>query len=109
MPKRLTNQFNHNIIFQNLTETENELGDVVRSWVNVKSSWAMIKTLQGREFIQAAAVQAESTVRFVIRFTTGITNDIRIVYKGRVFEIVAPPINDDEQNKTLTIIGKEIV
>ncbi|WP_342432612.1 phage head closure protein [Neobacillus sp. FSL H8-0543] len=109
MPKRLTNQFKHQIIFQSLTETVNELGDTVRSWVCVKSSWAMIKTVQGREFIQAATVHAESTVRFVIRYTTGITNDMRILYKGRTFEISAPPINDDELNKTLTIIGKEVV
>jgi SPP1 family predicted phage head-tail adaptor len=109
MPKRMSNLFRHRIIFQRNEETENELGDTVRNWVDVKSSWAMVKTIQGREFFQAAAVHAESTVRFVVRYTTGITNDMRVVYKGRIFEIAAPPINDDELNKTLTIIGKEIV
>ena len=81
----------------------------MKKWVDVKKCWAMVKTVQGREFIQAAAVQAESTVRFVIRFTTGITNEMRIIYNDRIFEITAPPINDDELNITLTIIGKEVV
>ncbi|WHY80153.1 phage head closure protein [Neobacillus sp. WH10] len=106
---RMANQFNHRITFQSFSETENALGDIVKSWVDVKTAWAMVKTVQGREFIQAAAVQAESTVRFVIRYTTGINSDMRIIYKGRIFEITVPPINDDELNKTLTIIGKEVV
>jgi SPP1 family predicted phage head-tail adaptor len=109
MPKRLSNQFKHPIIFQRHLETDNEIGDTVKTWVNVKSAWAMIKTVQGREFIQAASVQAERIVRFVIRYFPDITNDMRIVYNGRIFEITAPPINDDELNKTLTILGREVI
>lgn len=109
MPKRQANLFNRQITFQSFNETENELGDIIKSWVNVKTVWSMVKTVQGREFIQAAAVQGENTTRFVIRYTTGITNDMRINYKGRIFEISAPPINDDEANITLTIITKELV
>jgi SPP1 family predicted phage head-tail adaptor len=101
--------FKHRILFQEAVESDNEIGDVVKTWQDVKSAWAMIKTVQGREFIQAASVQGERTVRFVIRYTKGITNDMRIIHNGRVFEITAPPINDDELNKTLTIIGKEVV
>ena len=80
-----------------------------RTWVDYRTVWAMIKTLQGREFIQAMAVQGERTVRFVIRYTTGITNDMKILYDGREFDIIAPPINDDEMNKTLTIMAREVV
>lgn len=102
-------QFNRRITIQSFTETENEQGDIIKIWSDFKTVWSMIKTVQGREYLQAAAVQGENTVRFIIRYTTGITNDMRILYKGRTFSIVAPPINDDELNKTLTIIGKEVV
>lgn len=101
--------FRHKMTFQYYTETENSMGDVVQTWQDVKTVWAMIKTVQGREFIQAAAVQGETTTRFVIRYTKGITSDMRILYDGRTFEISAPPINDDEANKTLTIMAKEVV
>lgn len=85
------------------------MGDVVKDWVEFKRPWAMIKTTQGREVIQAAGIQGEITTRFVIRYTAGITNDMRILYQERIFNIIAPPINDDEANKTLTIIGKEVL
>jgi SPP1 family predicted phage head-tail adaptor len=106
-------KFNARITFQRDLnkdqEVTNENGFPVENWTDVKTVWAMIKTVQGREYYQAAAVQAENTVRFVIRYTKGITNDMRIVYEGRVFEIIAPPINDDERNITLTIIAKEVI
>jgi SPP1 family predicted phage head-tail adaptor len=101
--------FRHRITFQSFIETTNENGFPVQDWTDVKTVWAMIKTVSGREYYQAASVQAENTVRFIIRYTKGITNDMRIVYDGRVFEIIAPPINDDERNITLTIIAKEVM
>jgi SPP1 family predicted phage head-tail adaptor len=102
-------QFNRRITFQVFAETENNIGDAVKVWTEVKTVWAMIKTTQGREVVQAAGVQGEVITRFVIRYTTGITNDMRILYQGRIFTIIVPPINDDELNKTLTIVGKEVV
>jgi len=108
-PEYHSGRFNKKITFQLNQETENAMGDTVTDWVDVKVMWAMVKTTKGREYIQAAAVQGENTVRFVTRYTTGLTNDMRIVYKGRTFEIIAPPINDDELDKTLTIMAKEVM
>lgn len=100
--------FRHRITFQSFNETTNENGFPVQDWTDVKTVWAMIKTLQGREYYEAAATQNENTVRFVIRYTTGINPDMRIKYKERTFEILSI-INDDELKKTLTIIAKEVV
>lgn len=100
--------FRHRITFQSFSETTNENGFPVQDWTDVKTVWAMIKTLQGREYYQAATTQNENTVRFVIRYTAGINPDMRIKYKDRTFEILSI-INDDELNKTLTIIAKEVV
>lgn len=102
-------QFRHRITFQTYESTENTMGDAVSAWVNHSTRWAMIKTVQGKEFVQATSLRGESTVRFVIRYVTGITNTMQILYDGRVFEIIAPPINDDELNKTLTIMTKEVI
>lgn len=108
-PNYNSGSFRHKITFQQYVESENELGDTIKGWEDFKSVWAMIKTTQGKEFIQAAAVQGERTVRFVIRYTTGITNDMKIFYDGREFDIISPPINDDELDKTLTIMAREVV
>jgi SPP1 family predicted phage head-tail adaptor len=100
--------FRHRITFQEFIETTNENGFPVQEWIDVKTAWAMIKTLQGREYYEAATTQNENNVRFVIRYTSGINPDMRIKYKDRAFEILSV-INDDERNITLTIIAKEVV
>jgi SPP1 family predicted phage head-tail adaptor len=108
-PSFNSGSFRHRITFQeHITGTDDD-GFAIDEWRDVKSSWAMIKTIQGREYYQAASVQAENTTRFVIRYTIGIDNRMRIKYGERIFDIAAPPINDDEKNSTLTIIAKEVI
>jgi SPP1 family predicted phage head-tail adaptor len=107
-PNFNSGSFRHRIIIQNYVETENDKADVIKNWSDYKTVWAMIKTIQGREYFSAATTQNENTVRFVIRYTEGIHPNMRIVFKSRIFKIESV-INDDELNKTLTIIGKEMV
>lgn len=107
-PNINSGEFRNRIIIQHFVSIEDELGqEVDGEWIDLKSVWASIKTMQGREYFAAAATQAENTSRFIIRYTSGVTNDMRIVYNGRIFDIIQPPINDDELNKTLTILAKE--
>lgn len=101
-------QFKHPITFQIGNIVENELGDSVTTWTEFKRAWAMVKTVQGREYFSAAATQNENTIRFIIRYTEGIHSDMRILFKNRIFKIESV-LNDDELNKTLTIMCKEDV
>lgn len=109
------NSNNHTGMFRNRIEivhtdiTEDELGNQIEEERVFKSAWAMIKTLKGSEYLKAAAVQATKIYRFVIHYTPGITNDMKVIYEGRTFEIIEPPTNDDEMDRTLTIIAKERV
>lgn len=103
-----TGKFRNRIFFQELATTKDELGqDVEGDWETVISAWAMIKTLQGREYYAAASAQSERTSRFIIPYQRGIHSNMRIIYNNRIFDIEQPPINDDEMNKTLTIIVRE--
>jgi SPP1 family predicted phage head-tail adaptor len=96
----------HRITIQQGIITEGELDQQLEEWVDFKSVRCMIKTLQGREYVAASATQSERTYRFVMRYTKGINSFMRIVYDERVFNIDSV-INDDEENKTLTVIAKE--
>jgi SPP1 family predicted phage head-tail adaptor len=98
-------QFRHRINIQQPVIVKDELGQEETIWEDAKLLWAMIKTVQGREYFAAASTQNEKTTRFVVRYTTGIDESMRIVHKDKVYEIESV-INDDEMNKTLTIIGK---
>lgn len=72
--------------------------------------WAMVKPVSAQEYTKEKANQTENITRFVIRYRRNLLVDdsMVIVYKGRTFEIESV-INDDEQDLTLTIIGREVV
>lgn len=54
-------------------------GIPVEGWADVVTIWAARRTLRGREYFAAAAVNAENTVRFEIRYRTGILADMRLI------------------------------
>jgi SPP1 family predicted phage head-tail adaptor len=98
-------QFRHRIDIQRPITIKDEIGQEKTSWEDVKKVWARIITMQGREYFEAASTQNERITRFIVRYTTGIDESMRIVHKEKVYEIESV-INDNELNKTLTIIGR---
>ncbi|PFE67394.1 head-tail adaptor protein [Bacillus cereus] len=104
-----TGDFRNRIIIEQPVVIKDELNQEVETdnWQEVKKAWAMIKTVKGSEYIEASASQATRIYRFVIPYTSGITEEMRVNLKGRIFDIIEPPMNDDEMYQTLTIIAKE--
>ena len=108
-PNYHSGKFNKKIMFQvSDGTTVNENGFEIENWQDVKDAWAMIKTLKGSEYFEAATTQNENISRFAIRYTAGLHPDMRIMYKLRPFEIESI-VNDDEDNKTMTIMVKEVI
>ncbi|MGH1313743.1 phage head closure protein [Bacillus toyonensis] len=100
--------FRNRISIEQPVVIKDELNQVTETdWQEVKKAWSMIKTVKGSEYIKASASQATRIYRFVIPYTSGITEEMRINMKGRIFDIIEPPMNDDELYQTLTIIAKE--
>jgi SPP1 family predicted phage head-tail adaptor len=62
-------------------------GEVTPSWVEVAKVWAAIEPLSGREFIAAAASQSEVTARVVIRYRPGVTSAMRLLHRGKLYNI----------------------
>ncbi|MEK5390209.1 phage head closure protein [Margalitia sp. FSL K6-0131] len=108
-PNFNSGSFRHRITFLKPETIEDELGQKETEWVEYKKAWAMIKTVKGSEYISSGSEQATIISRFIIHYTEGITVIMRIDFNGRIFDIIEPPINDDEANKTLTILAKERV
>lgn len=103
-----TGDFRNKIIIEQPVTIKDDLGQVIEiDWKELKKAWAMIKTLKGSEYIAASSSQVTLIYRFIIPYTLGITEGMRINLKGRIFDIIEPPINDNEENKTLTIIAME--
>ncbi|MGG0253196.1 phage head closure protein [Bacillus toyonensis] len=100
--------FRNRISIEQPVVIKDELNQVIEtSWQEVKKAWSMIKTVKGSEYVEASASQATRIYRFVIPYTSGITEEMRVNMKNRIFDIIEPPMNDDEMYQTLTIIAKE--
>lgn len=98
----------HRITFQKHTTTINENGFEVETWEDVKTVWAAASNLHGREYFAAAAVQAENTVKFTIRYLTGLDTTMRILFRGKQYNITAID-NIKYQNRFIEIKAQEVV
>ena len=100
-------ELKHRITLQVFTTVVNENGFGVESWVNFKTLWAAVTNLHGREYFAAAAVKAENTVKFTIRYTQGIDESMRILFKGKQYNISSVD-NIKYANKFIEIKAMEV-
>lgn len=56
-------------------------------WVTVRTVWAHVEPLSAREFVAAQAVHSEVTTRITIRYRDDITPDMRILHRGKIYNI----------------------
>lgn len=76
-------------------EDEEELIDV----------WADVKTTKGEDYATNLTTETLNVKRFIIRYRPGITNKMKIRYKGQTYDIKSV-INDNEANRTLTLVAQ---
>ncbi len=98
----------HRIDIEELTlvrdEATGEFGepDWVPRWAKCP---ARVEPLSARDLVAAKAAQSEATARMVIRFRQGVLPTMRIVYRGEVYSIEGPPLEDDKSGlEYLTIL-----
>lgn len=77
-------------IEQNQVEIDSD-GAQVEVWVNIyeRQLWAECYPLSGKEFIEAGAVQSKASTRFIIRMIDGIEPNMRVVHRGKYYNIEA--------------------
>lgn len=95
------------ITFQRLTTTTNENGFEVEILEDFKTVWAAVSNLHGREYFEAAAVQAENTVKFTIRYLPGINPSMKILFQGRQYNITSID-NIKYKNRYIEIKAQEV-
>lgn len=92
----LAYRLRHRVAIQEQVETQNSnTGAMSISWENVmlnsdtelSSVPAEVLTGAGREFIQAGSVQGEITARINLRWFPGLTQAMRILWDGNVYNI----------------------
>ncbi|GAA0434427.1 hypothetical protein GCM10008934_24840 [Virgibacillus salarius] len=96
------------ITFQRKENVQDEEGNWVPGWVDTDITvWAAIKDLRGKEIIEAGANSVKITTRIYIRYREGLSEDMRIKYGARIFDITF--LNNLEQrNIEYEILANEV-
>lgn len=75
-----TGRLRHRIAIQQAAETQNDFGEVVKSWYNIAEVWAAIEPLSGREYLEAKQLDAALTSRIRIRHLPGVKPGMRVMW-----------------------------
>ncbi|MDE6055652.1 MAG: phage head closure protein [Lachnospiraceae bacterium] len=99
---------NKRITFCRYEEKENALLQTEQVLTAVKTVWASVEPTRGREYQEAQRIRPELTYKITTRYHKGISPDMFIKFKDRVFNIISV-INVREKNEMLEIICTEKV
>ncbi len=104
--KRPASQRNHLIKFQSKTITGKGI-DKTEVWVDVCTEWASIRPVSASEIIKSRREEMIISHRIKIRYRSGITSAMKIIYGSREFDINSV-INIDEANREIEILATEV-
>lgn len=75
-------------------ETRGEFGDVVKDWALHAEVWAHVRNISGREYTVRGLDLGTVNTSIRIRLNRSIRDDMRVLYRGQVYAIVAV-LHDD--------------
>ena len=98
----------HRVTFQFLTRTSDGQGGYSSTWANLPSLptvWAEVKPANTNERFFAQALQYQRTHQVVIRYRADLTQEMRMLYDSRIFQIKS--IKRVEERRWFLIIDLE--
>lgn len=100
-------ELKHRITFQVLSSVVNENGFETENYEDLKTVWAKVTNLHGKEYFEAATIQKEKTVKFIIRAIEGLDESMKILFQGRNYNITFID-NIKYENKYIEIKALEV-
>ncbi|MGO1719752.1 MAG: phage head closure protein [Luteimonas sp.] len=81
-------ELNRKVTFQESQITQDPVtGEMVTTWEDFASVFAKVEPLVGREYLAAAAIQAEDTTKFTCRYRGDLNAAMRIAFDGKHYDI----------------------
>jgi SPP1 family predicted phage head-tail adaptor len=96
------------ITIQYQSKMQDSYGSEVITWTDLKTVWANVKPLSGREYNTAKQLYSESTTKITIRYRTGLDTSMRFFYNNKYYYILNV-VNSDEKNEELVLLCKEVI
>lgn len=75
----------HRVTIQRRVDSRTSVGDVKVNWADVGTVWAAVEPVSVREFIAGQSMQSQVTARITIRYRDGLTGDMRILFRDRIY------------------------
>lgn len=75
------------VLIQSRSETRDALGGVVETWTTAYTRRAKVEPVRGMEAARLAQAEAKSDIRVWIRYQSGITPQMRLVWNSRNFDV----------------------
>lgn len=99
--------YREQIIIQQAAEVANSYGELVQTWSTYAQIHAAIEPLRGREFWAGTKEQqARVTTRIRIRYLSGVTPKMRVLWGSRAYQIQAV-IDPEERHIQLDLMCEE--
>jgi SPP1 family predicted phage head-tail adaptor len=103
----VTGKLRHRITFQKQNIITNENGFEETIYDNYKTVWTKVSNLSGKEYFEAAKVQKEKTVKFLIRAGIKIDESMRIMFNEKSYNIIFID-NINYKNKYIEVKALEV-
>ncbi|MGI9458435.1 MAG: phage head closure protein [Pirellulales bacterium] len=94
------------VTVQAMTETANDLGEVERSYTDVKTIWADVRAQASFEQRNNNKLELQSTYNVKIRYTPDITPTTRLLWKTKSLEVTS--ILERFDSSVLELIAVEV-
>lgn len=98
----------HLLQIQERTELKNSYGEPVETWRPTSSTWGEIKPLSGDELFNANQIKPNVSHEIRIRYGSAVTPGDKMKFGARTFHIESV-MNQDERNRELRILARELV
>lgn len=98
----------HRIRIQEYVAGRDIFGAEEPAWMDVATVWASVTPVSGKEYFASAQTNAEVSTKITMRYRSGITPKMRIVFGTRIFEIISV-LNFEERGVELNLMCKESV
>ena len=77
------------VTVQQAAESRNAIGETLLSWATFAERWASVEGVSSRESLAYGQQQIDVTHRVRMRYLAGLTQSMRLQWRGRTLEIVS--------------------
>jgi SPP1 family predicted phage head-tail adaptor len=111
MKRNVSSRLRHRLTLQQEVLTPDGAGGYARTWSNIADLWAEIIPFSGnmnrsQETTVAAQLQSEISHRILLRYQSGVTAGMRLLFGSRAFNIISIA-NREEAGEVLELLATE--